>query len=198
MSFQALSLNAPRNCVASKLRSERARCFSFPMSHLGWNRYRVAPSIKGMAFVSHSLLIVNAPETRRPSVGLRHYIPLFFLAPSLLMLVHAWNRTAPPQARVFVEIDSGGFEFPRDVRLEVEHGAGQVAPVGGRHASFVAPEPGSLLLSLFVRRAAGGVRVRVGAPASFELTQAEESTRWTLQVSASECIRALEELRATR
>ena len=43
--------------------------------------------------------LINTPETPRPSVGLRHYIPLFFLAPSMLLLVHAWNRTAPPEPR---------------------------------------------------------------------------------------------------
>jgi len=151
-----------------------------------------------MAFVSRSLLIVTVPETPRPSVGLRHYIPLFFLAPSLLMLVHAWNRTGPPKPRVFVEIDSGGFEFPRDVRLEVEWGRDVVARVEGERASFVAPESGSLPLCLFVVRADGSDRVRIGTPVPFELAQTEQSTLWTMRVSPTDCMRALKELRAVR
>ncbi|MHC4407707.1 MAG: hypothetical protein ACYTEG_13350 [Planctomycetota bacterium] len=143
-------------------------------------------------------MIVTAPETPRPSVGLRHYIPLFFLAPSLLMLVHAWNRTGPPAPRVFVEIDAGGFEFPRDVRLEVEWGPDIVARVEGQRASFVAPESGSLPLRLFVVRADGAERVQLGAPAPFELGPTEESTLWTIRVSPPDCMRALKELRAVR
>ena len=151
-----------------------------------------------MAFVSHSLLIVTAPETPRPSVGLRHYIPLFFLAPSLLMLVHAWNRTGPPEPRVFVEIDSGGFEFPRDVRLEVEWGRDVVARVEGARASFVAQQVGTAPLSLSVAFADGAERIRIGAPAPFELAQTDEPTRWTMRVSPTDCMRALKELRAVR
>ena len=142
--------------------------------------------------------MTSPPETPRPSVGLRHYIPLFFLAPSMLLLVHAWNRTAPPEPRVFVEIESGGFDFPRDVRLEVEWGDDVVAPVSGRIASFVAPGAGAAPLTLHVAHANGSGRVPVGEPMHFELASAGKGARCTLRVSPTDCVRALERLRAPR
>jgi hypothetical protein len=156
-----------------------------------------------MAVASHRLLIVTQPEIiesapRRPSVGLRHYIPLFFLAPSLLLLVHAWNRTAPPEPRVFVEIDSGNFEFPRDVLLDVRLGDGSGAPVEGGQASFPAPAPGTVEVRLFVSRPDRSDGVAVGPAGRFERVAGDGSVRWSLRVGASDCAAALRRLRAPR
>ncbi|MHC4939386.1 MAG: hypothetical protein ACYTHK_10485 [Planctomycetota bacterium] len=127
---------------------------------------------------------------------MRDYIPLFFLAPSLLLLVHAWNRTGPLPPRVFVEIDSGGFEFPRDIALELRWGE-QYLPVRGYRASFPAPAPGPVTCALFASRP-GAERVPVGVPAQLEIGSADESTRKTLRVTPAECTTALRQLRAAR
>ena len=154
-----------------------------------------------MDFVSQDLSILGQPKTdesapRKPSVGLRHYIPLFFLAPSMLLLVHAWNRTRPPAPRVFVVIDAGGFEFPRDVQLEVRVRDGVRAPVEGGQASFPVPLQGPVEVALFVTRPDRPAGVAVGSPTRFALAADGAPRRWTLRVAPADCAGALHRLRA--
>jgi len=156
-----------------------------------------------MAVVWRCLLIVRQPETsedlpRRPSVGLRHYIPLFFLAPSMLLMVHAWNHKGPPAPRVFIEVDTGGFRFPGDAHLEVELDSGERAPVEGGQATFATPPAGPIRVTLQLYRADDGRRVVVGEPTVFTIAESAPSTRFALPVSAAACARALEILRAPR
>ena len=67
--------------------------------------------------------------------------------------------------------------------------------MSGRTASFVAPGPGAEPLSLYVAHADGRSRERVGEPARFEIVEAGEAARWTLRVTPTDCVRALERLR---
>jgi len=156
-----------------------------------------------MRVVLHRLLTLSQPEIvdsgpRRPSAGLRHYIPLFFLAPSMLLLVHAWNRTAPPEPRLVIEIDAGGFTFPRDVRLEVAVDGGGRAPVRGHRASLPMPADGGVRARLRVSWPDGERAVPVGEPAEFRLGRRDRAARRTLAVTPAECARALDALRSAR
>ena len=152
---------------------------------------------------SRSLLIrssgsISDSASSRPSASLRHYIPIFFLAPSMVILVHAWNRTGPPEPRVFVELELGGYEFPRDVHLHLRWAEDKFAAVEGRRASFPAPAPGPVTLTLFVSRPDGEMRVPVGEPREFRLEGREAPNRWIFPLAASTCVRAMKEVRAAR
>jgi hypothetical protein len=135
-------------------------------------------------------------EVRLPG-DLRHYLPLFFLAPSMGLLIYAWNKQPPPPPTVIVEIRSNGFEFPRDVQLFLRVGQkGRVAVSNGVAAVPFGPA-GPVTVQLVVER--GAVRSElVGLPSTFHFPEEPTETRWILDLTKTDCRAALKKLRAVR
>ena len=114
------------------------------------------------------------------------------------MMVYAWNRKPPPPPRVFVRLECGGFEFPRDVQLELVWGEGGRALFRGLQASFPRPEGARLEARLLVRRPGGETAVPVGPGRTIELPAGDATGPIPFPVSPADCRTALQELRAAR
>lgn len=139
-------------------------------------------------------------EVRLPG-DLRHYLPLFFLAPSMGLLIYAWNKQPPPPPTVTVEIRTDGFDFPRDVRLSVRvftKDAPKVRYLVERSAASVPFGPeGDVSIELVVEHGADRSEV-VGWQHEFRFPAEPTVTRWALEVSEADCRAALRKLRAVR
>ncbi|MEM8886339.1 MAG: hypothetical protein AAGD14_19950 [Planctomycetota bacterium] len=135
--------------------------------------------------------------TPRRSVGLRHYIPLFYLAPSLALLVYAWFRepTAPPP--VFVRIEAEGFEFPRDVRLDLLFGEAGRVPFRGQQASFPRPDGDEVEVQVEVRKPGTVRREQLGSARVIDLS-VDPAGPVPYVLTAAECRAVLARLRTVR
>ena len=135
-------------------------------------------------------------DVRLPG-DLRHYLPLFFLAPSMAMMIYAWNRQSPPPPRILVDVVAEGFSFPADVQLYVVPGDDDPVAVRGSIARLPYREEGPVTLRLQVRRGADRSEW-IGAAQAFVYPAKPDGERWALSVSAAECRAALSRLRSPR
>jgi len=132
---------------------------------------------------------------------LRHYLPLFFLAPSMGMLLYAWNKPPPPPPRVIVTIRATEFECPGDVQLraratEKDRPEALIAVTSGV-AAIPFGAAGPVTIQLVVEL--GTTRSEpVGQPREFVFPAEPTETRWRMEPTKAECQAALKKLRAVR
>ena len=132
---------------------------------------------------------------------LRHYLPLFFLAPSMGLLIYAWNKPPPPTPKVIVAILAPEFEFPRDVQLHVrvtgKDRVGIMIAVTSGIAAIPLGAAGPVTIQLVVELGASRSQP-VGQPREFVFPAEPTETRWRLELTKAECEAALTKLRAVR
>ena len=137
---------------------------------------------------------------------MKRLLPLLFLLPSVALILYA-KRDGERDAtsyEVRVLVETGGFEFPGDVRLFVMSwdslAAGSWIEEGSATVQVTQSGPVTLRISgfQFPDGVSGATGVLVGEPQTFEPRPEAETPTWTLAFTPAECREALAAMRESR